>query len=204
MSRLRERFYDGEGAPGGRARRDVVGPQQQCRVLDGLVADVRAVRSRRWSCGSAWPDRLPLFVAFAVGQGAAELVAGADVELGEDLVQVVFDGARAHEQLGSDLGVGQALAGQPGDLSFAGSELGGDVGGAVADPLAGGPQLARGSFGEPIGSHPSEHLVRGAQLLAGVDAATLATQPLAVEQIGAGELDPEAGAAEPVDRLAVA
>jgi hypothetical protein len=31
------------------------------------------------------------------GQDGVELVAGADVELGEDLVQVVFDGARAHE-----------------------------------------------------------------------------------------------------------
>jgi len=31
------------------------------------------------------------------GEDAVELVAGADVELGEDLVQVVFDGAGAHE-----------------------------------------------------------------------------------------------------------
>ena len=48
-----------------------------------------------------------------------------------------------------------------------------------------------------------EHLVRGAQLLAGVDAAVLAAQPLAVEQVRAGERDADAGAAEPLDRLAV-
>src|SRR5712691_10950781 len=47
----------------------------------------------------------------AAGQDAVELVAGADVELSEDLVQVVFDRARADEQLGGDLGVGQAVTG---------------------------------------------------------------------------------------------
>src|SRR5713101_6403200 len=78
---------------------------------------------------------LSRFSASAAGQGAVELVAGADVKLGEDLVQVVFDGARAHEQLGGDLGVGQAVAGQPGDLGLPGGELGGGAGGAVADPL---------------------------------------------------------------------
>ena len=41
------------------------------------------------------------------------------------------------------------------------------------------------------------------QLLAGVDAAALAAQPLAVEQMGARELHADAGPAEPVDRLAV-
>ena len=79
-----------------------------------------------------------------VGQDAVELIAGADVELGEDLVQVVFDGARAHEQLGGDLGVGQAVAGQPGDLGLPGGELDRDTCGASTDALAGGMQLAPG------------------------------------------------------------
>ena len=43
----------------------------------------------------------------------------------------------------------------------------------------------------------------GAQLLAGVDAPALAPQPLAVQQVRAGELDAEAGAAEALERLAV-
>ena len=37
----------------------------------------------------------------------------ADGELGEDLAPVVLDGARADEQPGTDLRVGQALAGLP-------------------------------------------------------------------------------------------
>ena len=43
----------------------------------------------------------------------------------------------------------------------------------------------------------------GAQLLARVDAAALAAQPLAVEQVGAGELRTQRRSAEPLDRLAV-
>ena len=42
----------------------------------------------------------------AVGQRSLELQAGADLELGEHLAQVVLDGARAEEQLGGDLRVG--------------------------------------------------------------------------------------------------
>lgn len=47
-------------------------------------------------------------VAAAVGQRLLELAAGSDLELGEDLSQVVLDRARAEEQLGGDLRVGQA------------------------------------------------------------------------------------------------
>src|SRR5712692_6787243 len=147
---------------------------------------------------------LPRSFVSVAGQDAMELVAGADVELGEDLVQVVFDGARAHEQLGSDLGVGQALAGQPGDLGFPRGELVGGAGGACADSLAGGTELARGSFREPVGSHHGKYLVGGAQLPAGVDAPVLRAQPLSVKQMGAPEFHAQAGAAEPVERLAVA
>ena len=39
------------------------------------------------------------------GQRVAQLFAGADLELGEDLVEVVLNGARAEEQLRADLGV---------------------------------------------------------------------------------------------------
>jgi len=40
---------------------------------------------------------LPAVPSPVAGQDGVELVAGADGELGEDLVQVVFDRARAHE-----------------------------------------------------------------------------------------------------------
>ena len=48
-----------------------------------------------------------------------------------------------------------------------------------------------------------EHVVRAAQLRARVQAAALAAQPFAVEQVGAGELSAYAGALEPLDRLTV-
>ena len=47
---------------------------------------------------------------------APQLAARADVELGEHLVQVVLDGARADEQLAADLRIGEAVAGEPRDL----------------------------------------------------------------------------------------
>src|SRR5215469_16564500 len=47
-------------------------------------------------------------VAAAAGQRQPELAAGGDIELGEDLGQVVLDGARGQEQLGGDLRVRQA------------------------------------------------------------------------------------------------
>ena len=49
----------------------------------------------------------------------------------------------------------------------------------------------------------SEDLVRAAQLVAGVEAAPLAAQPLAVDQAGAGQVHPQAGTAEAIDRLVV-
>ncbi len=58
------------------------------------------------------------------GQGPVELAAGADAELGEDLAQVVLDRARADEQPGADLRIGQAIPGQPGDLGLLGGQLG--------------------------------------------------------------------------------
>jgi hypothetical protein len=90
-----------------------------------------------------------------------------------------------------------------GDLGLPGGELGGGTGRAFAYSLGGGTQLARGSFSESVSSHGDEHLVCGAQLLAGIGAPVLAAQPVAVEQMSAGEVHPGVGAAEAVDRLAV-
>jgi len=77
------------------------------------------------------------------------------------------------------------------------------AGGAPAGGLAGGPQLTAGPFGERLHADRVEHLVRGAQLRPRVDPPALAAQPLAVEQVRAGQLGPEAGAAQPADRLAI-
>jgi hypothetical protein len=163
----------------------------------GLFLPERAVvrAHAATAAGSNCPDRRFLSLSFfcAAGQDAVEPVAGADTELGEDLVQVVFDGARAHEQLGRDLGVRQAVSSQPGNLGLPGGELGGDPGGPLPDALACGTQLARGSFRESVGTHACKHLVCGAQLLAGVDAPVCAAQPLTVEQMSAPEFPAQAG-----------
>ena len=60
-----------------------------------------------------------------------------------------------------------------------------------------------GALGERLHADRRELVVGGAELHAGVDAAILPAQPLAVEQVGAGELGAQSCAAEPLDRLAV-
>ena len=45
--------------------------------------------------------------------------------------------------------------------------------------------------------------MRGAELLARIHPAVLAAQPLAVAELGAGEVDRAAGAAEPLDGVLV-
>jgi hypothetical protein len=59
------------------------------------------------------------------------------------------------------------------------------------------------AFGERLHPHRGQHLVGCAQLLARVDPAVLAAQPLAIEKVRAGELWTEAGAPQPLDRLAI-
>src|SRR5215475_7368533 len=78
--------------------------------------------------------------------------AGGDAELGEDLVEVVFDGSRADKQLRGDFPVGRPGGGQPGDLQLLGRELG--KRGGVAPPcgLAAGAQLGPGAAGPPGGA----------------------------------------------------
>jgi hypothetical protein len=116
---------------------------------------------------------------------------------------VPLDGARGQEQLGADLRVGVTVHDEPGDLRLLRGELAGRLGAPLAYRLAGGQQLAPGSFGERRHADRVQAVVSGPQLDAGVDAAVLAAQPFAVQQVGAGQFGAELGAAEPVDRLAV-
>src|ERR1700733_6932745 len=136
-------------------------------------------------------------------QGAVELAAGGNAELGEDLAEVVLDRAGAEEQPGADLRVRQAVAGQPRDHRLLRGQLAAGLDRALAGGLAGSGQLAPGPLGKRLDAHLRQHVVGGAQLLAGVAAAALAAQPFAVEQVGAGQLHAQAGAAEAVNRLPV-
>src|SRR5581483_10631176 len=71
------------------------------------------------------------------------------------------------------------------------------------DPLAGGHELTACTGGECLHPDRAEQVVRGPELLARLDASALAAQPLAEEQVRAGELGPERSSAEPADRLGV-
>src|ERR671911_207589 len=117
-----------------------------------------------------------------------EAFAGGDAELGEDFVQVPFDGARADVQPGADVRVGKALAGESGDLLLLWGELIRCLDGPLAHLLARRYQFAAGALGEGLHPDRDEHGVGGAQLLARVDPAILPAQPLPVEQTRAGEL----------------
>jgi len=132
-----------------------------------------------------------------------ELVARGDVELGEDFVQVVLNGAPADEEPGADLGVGEPLAGEPGDLGLLGGQLATRLDGALARCLPSGLELASCPRGERLGAHRVEHVVGRAQVLARVDAPTFAAQPLAVEQMGPREFHADTRPVQVLDRLAV-
>ena len=116
---------------------------------------------------------------------------------------MVLDGARADEQPGTDLRVGQAVTGQPCHLGLLSGQRVISPAHSLADCLARGEQLAPGSFGECPGAHRLQHLVGGAQLLARIGPPVLTAQPLAVDQVRAGQLGADAGPAKVLDRRAV-
>jgi hypothetical protein len=76
----------------------------------------------------------------------------------------------------------------------AGTGAGGLIG-TPAHGLAGGQQLASGSLGERLEAHRGQHPVGRPQLFAGVNAAVLTAQPLAVQQVGASEFGAQPGPA---------
>src|SRR5580700_5326109 len=139
----------------------------------------------------------------AGGQYRAELVTRSYVQLREHIAQVVGDGGLADENSRADFRVGEAVARQPRDLRLLGSELISGFDAAFPRALTRGRQLALASVGESLGAHAREHLERGTQLLPGLAAAALASQPLAVDQVGAGKLQANACPTQPFDRLAV-
>jgi hypothetical protein len=62
---------------------------------------------------------------------------------------------------------------------------------------------AAGASGELVHAYRGQHLVGGAKLLAGVDAAIFPAQPFPVQQVRAGQFRTHPGMAEPLDRLTV-
>ena len=70
-----------------------------------------------------------------------QLRAGADTNFGEDVAQVEVDSARANEELGRHVTVGQALGDEPGDLQLLRSQLRERVRVALTRTLTRGTQL---------------------------------------------------------------
>src|SRR5512132_3804439 len=112
-----------------------------------------------------------------------------DVELVEHLGEVVADGAVADVEALADSSIRKARCGEPGDLRLALGQLVSCLGGAPADSLPGGGELPRRPLGEGRETDRLQHPVRGSQLFPCMAAPTLAPQPLAIEEMGAGEVD---------------
>src|SRR6185312_3457762 len=138
-----------------------------------------------------------------VGQHPRQLSSGADAELGEYLAQMPLDRPGTDEELGADLRIRLAIAGQPRDKRLLRGELIRVLVGAPAHLLARRDQLAAGTLGERLHADRGKHVVGGAQVPARVEAPALAAQPLAVQQVGAGQIRAELGPAEPADRLLI-
>src|SRR5580692_482462 len=132
-----------------------------------------------------------------------QLGSGPDAELPEDLAEVVVDGACTEEQLLGNLAVGRAASGEAGNAGF----LGGEVPFGVRRPLSGafasGTQFAAGLLGEYARAHGAEHVVGSPELDAGVAPSSATAQPLAVQQVRAGQVDGRATALKLADRLQV-
>src|SRR6478752_2049194 len=97
----------------------------------------------RGRCSSA--PGVAAFPACLDGRGfarerVAQCPARRDAELGEHLLEVPLDGARAEEELGADLRVRPPLAREEGDVLLLGRELVAGVLAALAHLLAGGEQ----------------------------------------------------------------
>ena len=101
---------------------------------------------------------------------------------------MVVDGAGTDEKPGGDLKIRGALGGQPGDLRLLRRERVGPPGAPRDVVLAGGAQLGPGPGCECLHAQRAEQLAGGAQLLAGAVAAALTAQPLAVQEVGPGQL----------------
>src|SRR6266516_5220734 len=130
------------------------------------------------------------YVLISWGEGVVEVPAGGDAQFGEHLAEVPLNGAGADEQFRADLGVGASVSGQPDDVLLLRGELAVGVDLAFADLLAGGEQFAARALGEGLGPDLGEQVIGGVQLVAGVEPPGLAAEPLTVEQMGPGQLEP--------------
>src|SRR6202521_5024366 len=118
-----------------------------------------------------------------------ELRARLHSELAEHLEQVVLDCARTDEQLSGDLSVRVSLRHKARDLCLLRRQLTKAIDGAFSSMLAGRFQLDACAPGERLHAEVGEEVMRRPQLTACIKASALTSQPLAVEEVSACEID---------------
>src|SRR3954452_16578848 len=109
-------------------------------------------------------------------------------------MEVVLDRAWADVEPGADLGVREAVAGQPGYPSLLGCQVVLDLARTLPGGFARGRYLPLGAGREGLDAHLGEHLLRGSQLLSRIAPTTGPTQPLPVHQVGTRKLHAHARA----------
>src|SRR3954452_1362462 len=127
--------------------------------------------------------RLDRSVIAAACECVRELVAGVYAQLVVHLPQVVRDGARADEEPGADLGVRQAVGGEPRDLCFLRGQVVARLDAPLAGVLRGRVELDAGALREVLSPDCAEQALSHAQMPTGLEPAPLPAQRLAVEQM---------------------
>ena len=174
-------------------------------IQRAVVTDCRAVARRSETDGatSAPPPGPTGAPRWDYDSRSASCVRRLDAQLAERLAQVVLDGAGADEQPSRDRSVGLPLCGKASDLRLLRGQLVQRVHGPPAGTLTCRLQLEPCPLGERVHSGVSEELVRGSQLLAGIQTPALTPKPFAVEEVGASELHADPCALELADRVHV-
>src|SRR6187200_588452 len=167
-----------------------------------VLSDADQTQHEFCSIGTSCFPVVPLSCVL-LRQTARKLRARLDVELAERLAQVVLDRARADEELRGDLSICVSLRRKARDLQFLRGELVDRVGGPSAGPLTCRLQLDSRALGEGLHSEVREEVVSDAQLVTRVEAAALPSQPLAVEQMRAREVQTKACRLQTIDCVAV-
>jgi len=139
-----------------------------------------------------------------LGKRVSKVSPASDAEFSEYFVKVILDRARADKEPRTDLWIGVTVTGHQRDVDFLRRQGLARAAGTFADCFACCEKLAAGTFGERVGTHSVECLVRGAQRHACVRAAVHSTEPLTVAELTARELDRYTAACESLDRFPVA
>src|SRR3954467_9132164 len=95
----------------------------------------------------------------ALGQGHPKLLARADTELGEDVMQMPLDRANTDEKLRSDLRIRQDVPRETGDLLLLRSQLAARLDAALAHLPSGSDELPACALGERLHADRREHVV---------------------------------------------